>query len=102
MRSSTDFYARIYAPMGRNCHTKSIMRPVHTDFVSAHGMHSSRHEYEDIPREVLSEGIFLKHLQCLRKGEDWSTDASLCQREPGPVDYTLAAGDGVDVCPGDS
>ena len=100
-RSSTEGFPRIYPP-GRGCHTKSFVRPLRTDFNNAHLLFSARHGYEHVPREVLSEGVFLKHLQCVRSGEEWSSDASLCQRQPGPVDYTVTAQHGVDVCKEDS
>ena len=99
VRSTTDYFARIY-PAGRFCHQKSIMRPLQTNFIAAHGLYSSWHdEYESVPREVLSDGLYLKHLQCMRNDEDWSTDAPLCLRAPGPIDYSK---DAVFVCPGDS
>ena len=102
LRSSTDLFATIYPP-GRFCHQKTIMRPLQTGFVAAHGLYSTWHDkHEPIPREVLSAGIYVKHLQCVRADGGWDTDAPLCQRAPGPVDYTQEDRAGVEVCPGDS
>ncbi len=53
-----------------------------------------------MPLELQRAGVYLKHVQCIRKGSDWTVEGPLCQRA-GPVDHAADAGDGVDVCPQD-
>ena len=56
--------------------------------------------YTEVPLALQGVGVYLKHVQCVRAGGDWTAEGPLCQRN-GPVDYTVDAGDGVDVCPQD-
>ena len=102
-RSSTDpYFAKIYKPLGRFCHHKSIVRPLLSDIVATHELYSTwQYKYENVPHETLSAGIYLKHLQCMSQNGGWATDTPLCQRGPGPIDYSQPAMDGVDVCPSD-
>ncbi len=85
---------------GRQCHTKSIVRPTAVETVDAHYVHSAVQGFEVIPKPFSPAQIFVKHVQCVYDASGWVEGAELCQRTK-PVDHSEMAGAGVEVCPHD-
>ncbi|BDA44592.1 hypothetical protein COCOBI_06-0680 [Coccomyxa sp. Obi] len=90
---------------GRQCHSKSVVRPLTVNFMATDYVWSPRDGYQAAPLPFLTNQAYIKHLRCLSDKHGWITDeaASLCERT-SPVDYSVEAGhgDGVEVCPEDT
>ncbi|EIE21369.1 hypothetical protein COCSUDRAFT_56588 [Coccomyxa subellipsoidea C-169] len=87
---------------GRQCHSKSVVRPLTVDFMGTHSVVQPRASYSWSPMAFHTDQAFLKHLRCMADRHGWMADesASLCERGL-PGDSSVLAGDEVEVCPGD-
>ena len=97
---TSDWWAEIFKPPGRQCHTKSIIRPLLVEYMLTHYVHTPAEGYIAIPKPLSPGKAFLKHVRCVDGGSHGSAHrdpALLCQRRE-PIDYAEAAPDGVEVC----
>lgn len=100
---TSDMGARIFKQRGRECHTKSIVRPLLVDYMITHYVAAAVPGYEAVPKPLPTDRVFLKHLRCQPRGSSGGDEEGtevLCQRKE-PVDYAESQPDGVEVCPQD-
>ncbi len=98
---SSDLGARIFKPKGRECHTKSIVRPLLVDYMITHYVGSAVPGHEGVPKPLPTEKVFLKHVRCQPRAAGGEEGIEmLCQRK-GPVNHAEDVPDGVEVCPHD-
>ena len=93
LNCSSDIAAHIFKPPGRQCHTKSIVRPLLVDYMLTHYVAGAVEGHEAIPKPLPTDTVYLKHVRCHPRGSDMEAP---CQQ---PVDYAINAMDGVEVCP---
>lgn len=106
---TSDLFGLIFKPVGvavvgpgRQCHPKSVVRPLVTERQGTHYVMAAKEGYEVIPIPIDPALMYLKHIRCIVGGDKWEDDLTkgLCPRTD-PVDYSENAVDGVVVCPQD-